>query len=693
MNRGITIGKRHRWIIALLLVAVCVYYAITLYSGAGVLVLPLCILFAGVYLLLPGRLILRVIPKAACPKEMRGPVTLALGAGFLVVCYLLAVRVWMPFLYLMPLPVAVVSAWQECRWFFNKDNKQSVLLLLKENQNQVFTVAALFSLLLVVFAFAGPVVNALPSAVEANAIHQDILWNVGNAAALKKSFPPWDLRFMGIPLRYHFFTDLLVAIFSIVTGASCYEVAVFGLQPLLLAAMLYTVYKLGLFLYNNKHSAMFLLVLLVTAGSASLFFKTQTGHDLFGNNFAEHLITNINGQTTAVLLSALFFALFTNVLRQEFSGGIWQILLTVYVFGLLSIAKGPVALVVLCGVLAGLLLYLFKGKQRWRALLFGVVITGVFAGVYMQLFSGGANSSMWLDFTDTVKRGVFGGVVSSLEKLPVWAGAVALAIVILLQAVLILPLPMFLSIRKFFRQVKNTIKPEDFACYGGAGAGMAAFFAFGHQSYSQNYFFFAALFFLCLLAAGEWPTLWRPKQKKHSGSKLLQGTALLLFAVGALTSVFSYGELTWRGVDRMRNGIQGVESLAMYTAADEAAAVWLRDNTPKDAVFATNRISAGTYYKNIANFYTAMSERQAHMEGFEYVQSNMGIPWQMLEDHVVANAALFSPETPLEGICRIAEERNISYLLYSEIAEGSDAQLSDFEIVFEGDGVCVYKIK
>ncbi len=324
--------------------------------------LPLCALLAGVYLVLPGRLLLRILPQKAYPVEMRGPLSLALGAGFLVACYLVAVRLWMPLLFIVPLPVIAVSALWELRPAVKQKTNPLSLQGISAVPFQAFVLGGLLGLLLILYAFAGPVMNALPSAVGTNAIHQDILWNVGNAAALKKNFPPWDLRFMGIPLQYHFFTDLLVAVFSILTGASCYEVAVFGIQPLLLAAMLYTVYRFGQYFYRgNKHSANALLAFVLLAGSASLFFKTSIGHDLFSNNFAEHILTNINAQTTAVLLSALFFALFTHGLRQEFTGGIWQILLPVYAFLLLSIAKGPVALVTLCGIIAGLLLYLING--------------------------------------------------------------------------------------------------------------------------------------------------------------------------------------------------------------------------------------------------------------------------------------------------------------------------------------------
>ena len=53
------------------------------------------------------------------------------------------------------------------------------------------------------------------------------------------------------------------------------------------------------------------------------------------------------------------------------------------------------------------------------------------------------------------------------------------------------------------------------------------------------------------------------------------------------------------------------------SAGDEAAMKWLPSNTTQDAVFATNRIhSMANASDGISILYTAMSGRQAYMEGY-----------------------------------------------------------------------------
>lgn len=655
-------------------------------SGAGWYALPLCLLCAVLYIVLPGLLFARMLPKKWNLEYMKAPVCLLLGTVFLCFVYPFAVRLWRPLLSVAVLPLALVSVINEARLYRKGYGLKG--LSAKIAHPVFYNLLFLLGIAFAVAGFALCLPNALPSAVGSTVIHQDILWNTGNAAALKRSFPPWDSRFLGIQLKYHFFADLIVAVFSMVSGLSCFAIYLGGIQPLLLAALVLCLYCLGMQFYKgNKNKSFLFTVLIFSASSAGVVWGLPERNDLFGNTFIYHLLTNINGQTMAALCCAVFAGLFVLALQSEKTYFWPRAALCLLAFGVFCLAKGPQAAIAACAaIVTGVYCLLGKNKSK-KGLVLGLLIAVVFAASYALLYSGGAQSSMFLDIRGTLGQSVFAKYVSFEEGVQAYHWGL-LAVQLLLAA----PLPLFCAAYAFVKDVKANgilnIASERFFCYAAGGGGLLAFGLFTHNSYSQLYFLFVSVFFLCLPAADALPRIISSKKTPAA----LRAVACVLAVSTALSAAASYASYTVKGAARLGGKAQQTEMLP-YTLADENAALWLKENTPQNAIFATNRIHSGPVHKGVSNFFSAISERQAHMEGFTYVQTNMGIPFDMLEDHVNANALLFSEDSTAEEILQTARERGISYLIYCEESEGSRKQLdAAFELVFEGTGTAVYKI-
>ena len=127
------------------------------------------------------------------------------------------------------------------------------------------------------------------------------------------------------------------------------------------------------------------------------------------------------------------------------------------------------------------------------------------------------------------------------------------------------------------------------------------------------------------------------------------------------------------------------------TADDEQAAIWLRDNMSTDEVFATNRngkavdAADGTWH-----YYTAVSGRQAFVEGWRYAM-DYSVEYSLLRHNLEeVSDKIFSCETAHEAF-KIAAENDIDYLLMwrTRRPEG----YPDAEPVFENDSCIIYKVQ
>lgn len=127
------------------------------------------------------------------------------------------------------------------------------------------------------------------------------------------------------------------------------------------------------------------------------------------------------------------------------------------------------------------------------------------------------------------------------------------------------------------------------------------------------------------------------------------------------------------------------------SAGDEAAMKWLQSNTPQDAVFATNRIhSMANASDGISSLYTAMSGRQAYMEGYTYAVTNMGVSEAVVAQKQAVNTALFDASTAPEEVLRLCAENGIDYLVCSKQYPGDTSQLSGLVVVYENADVTIY---
>ncbi|MDL2324800.1 hypothetical protein LJC61_06605 [Ruminococcaceae bacterium OttesenSCG-928-A16] len=689
-----------------LVALVAVIYGVLLtFGGASVLQL---LLFAAVlmgYIVLPGLCLAHLLKTHRFAKGFTGPLALLLGAGFFAALYCVAMRLNALWLLRM-LPPALGLGWAGLQLYKKRGQPRFGLPQKQKMQPHQWLLVLLFAALWLLYTFASVTKNAHPLAVGDVLLNQDFLWNVGNANSFTMAFPPHDIRFYNVRLHYHYLTELLAGALSVVSGISAYNIIGFYMQPFMLAALVLCLHQFGRIVWPQS---LFKVVLfpysLFLFSCASLWKVLPNGWSVFWNSSITHLITNINGQTTATVFLCIFGGLLVLAMRQKYKASLVHYALLLCAFFMLTFAKGPVAAMVICSLVLTLVIGVFQKNISWRGLVFGAVALAMFAVVYVVMFSSGANNSMPFSLAGTLEKGYFVNILALIQSKNQTVWQLSLPLFWLLQSFLMMPAVFLL----FCKQVGHSLHhfgklPAEKVFFNGvAVGGLLAFFWFNHPAMSQTYFLFASIFFVTLLVVDATDTLRWPKAGQFTKVKTMvkkAGIALVAFfaLVGFATAGFLYTHIVGSGARQVARNL-GLEEKYPYdsvmTPDDEAAMVWFSQNSPKDAMFATNRIHTGMRREGISNLYSALCARQGYMEGFQYAVTNMGVAEEVVLERLTVNNALFNATTPPQEVVRLCRENNISYLIFSEQSnkfDASEEQLSAMEQVYAGPDVRIYKL-
>lgn len=684
---------------AVLAVCAVLYLGAVCWAGGSVFaMLKLCGAVV-LYILLPGMLCERLLYFRARPhrqeefSQARWCLRILLGTGVLCVIYCVAMRLhclWA--LRLLPPVLGLGFLTGELT------RRKGRLPCFRHTPSPAqWGVLLLFAALVFFTIFTNVIKYARPSSAGDVLIDQDFLYFVGNAKSFQLAFPSIEIRFYNVRFQYHYLTEMLCGILGLITGVDCYDILAFYQQPFLLAGMLLCLWELaGIFYHGNERKRILFLASLFGFGCASLWLILPNGNSAVGNSSIRHMLTNVTSMTTAVMYFSIFASVFVLSARKAFRVEWRFCAVLVCSFVMLTVAKGPVAL--LCGlaVVATLLFLLPRRQVGAQGLLTVAVGGGVFWVLYGMLFSASTNGSMNFYLLETVKRFVLADIASAAEKLPAALFYPCVVLLWLAQLALMIPglfIPLLSSVWQDIRSLFK-LPPERLFMDALAAGGILAYFLFNHPSYSQVYFFFAAVVPLHLLACGQAETL------LSTGKSAWARACRLLAAGGAAVAVVTaLCFYIWCGGSGLRCFLRDVGVLEKYpyptviTADDEAAMIWLHDNTDGAAtMFATNRIhSDAVHTDGISNVYTAFSGRQAFMEGYGYVADLA--PWMWVNERREVNSLLFAPDTDPETLRELCARYGITHLVFSRQEPGSEeALMQTFPCVYQGCDVRIYAV-
>lgn len=639
------------------------------------------------WLWLPGR----ALAARLAPRRGRGLYAAIYGAGLLAAVQCLAARLGAFWLLGLPAAVGLARLLRPIR----RSRGSTRALARRAAARAVHWLTGphttLWAGLCLGYGVFCSAANPHPLRAGAAALDRDFLWNIGNAAALQRAFPAEDLRVSGVRLTYHYLTELLWAALARLSGAALFDVYFYFAGPVFLALALAALQALARGCWPGRRPTGRYLALVFGFGCASGAAALGNGLSVFGNTLLAHLLTNVNAQATALPFFAGAFCAFAALARAGLrrAPGSWRQWGALFLsFGLLCVAKGPQAALLLCGVAAALALLLLLRRVRFgpaAGMLAG--LGAVFFALYQFLYAGGVSS---MEFSIFAMRNTFiyrtlSPLTDALCAMLPGTGYFWLVCLGLLNVFCMLPLQCLLCLGLLPAAVRALPRPDPARLLAAAlaGGGMLAYHLFYHSSSSQVYFALLALLCLSLLAAGA------PRPRG-----VLRGPVLLAGMLGGLTTLciaLGFARQAAPPLAACAGLREPAASAENVTAGDEAAMAWLAANSSERDVFATNRISSTPAVEDaISNIYTGLSGQQAWLEGWTYAVTNMGVGPDFLAEKRWVNEELFSG-LPTGEARALARQAGVRWLVLAKVWPG--APPAGLAPVYENESAAIYDLE
>ncbi len=663
-----------------------VYAIIVSLSGGNVLEMFIFVLASGAFVFLPGYLLYKSFRLENYIKGFAYPLIFTLGCAFFTITYIIfsLLNAW--FLHYVLLIMLVVI-------FYKNIKKQNLLqntfniknLALTPNYTFLFLLS---TVLLFVYAFVGVVKYAHPNVVGEISLSQDFLWNVGNAQSFKLGIPPMDIRFDGVQLKYHYFGELLIAAFSVVTKISEYNLIAFYSQSLFLPTLVISLNLMGKYFYKQVFKANIFTALIFILSCLSLHKILPNARSVFYNNFIQSVLTNVNSMAIALIFLCVFAVLIANIKAKEYKVNLLYYFVLVLCFVLLVFSKSPIAAILAIAIFCTLIVMLAVKRKFIKCEIFiYLFLSALFLIIYILYFQQGANTSTGFNFYYSIELGYFGNILHRISVEYASLYPLAVFFLIIVQSFCMLPFTLPLFICSGIKALRNIKKQSAWhlICYACAIGGIVAFFSTYHEAFSNLYFFYLASFCTCFIAVDYFDF-------KKPNLKNIVFYALLLLSL--ITSMFLYINFLGSGLRQLLfnyNILPKYPYEFIVKSDDENAGIYLKSVMQPGDIFTTNRVHTGAG-EGLSNVYTAFSGMQAYMEGFKYTVSNMGISSDYAMQRYNLNNALFSGELTHEQIVQKCEENAIKYIVYSTQFEGSVAQFDNLQKVYNSDTVYIYKL-
>lgn len=520
-------------------------------------------------------------------------------------------------------------------------------------------------------------------------VYHDFLFHTGNIASLSRSFPNTDIRVSSVTFYYHYFNEL--------TFAMCKHIFKMEAFRLYMTTNPFTVawpLTLALTAIGNRLSSggqvsekrYFFYCTGIFVSCLCLYF-TNVKYATFPLSWLDnHLFTNANALGLAVSLHVLIL----EVLVEAWDEGLSKKnMALIFILALTTTCfKGTTAVLVVGIVWVVFLVQLLitRDFQKQRLVYAIEVAVAFIIGVALVVIglqpSGSNNRTTELSLTGTISYTRVGQV---LEKLGIDYSNPVIAIPAMILCAIVLVGPMIIPlVALMVRRFKTLIKEGqlgniyDWFAIGSIIMSLGGFCLVEVTGFSQGYLVISCspFIFYCIVS-----------YMKEGSSQLIKKWTRAFWIVGCIFLALDLCYYVKADIDNNAIYSQDAEDRDDLVDADTMAGyIWLRDNSPEDAIIAVDRLTESLDYRKIYFYASAFSERQCYLEGYYYTDVTTEQA-QAMED---INETFYSDDAKVAETAM--DINNINYLVVTEHAHsGYEPSSTRLHLVFENDSIRIYK--
>ncbi len=532
--------------------------------------------------------------------------------------------------------------------------------------------------------------NFAPDATPNTLYYHDMLWNTGNITALYLGFPPQDIHNLGLSFNYNYLYTMFLAVYKNLFGLSSFDLnfKLFAVtQMLLFTSSVYLLFQK--FIKNMAWVAAAIMLVLFADGILFAHILWAAFSTTFGLVFC-------------ALTVYCFFEYAKNMETAKLGDKNFWLMFLFY--GMALFAKSTFALVPLAGMGAVLLLQLFHKKNVRVTLLHGsiLIVFAVLAYLFVSGYSFNNLSRLlaapMLDANPSYYQWAmqnWGGTLSpTLIKLLCYP-------VYLATQYTTVTASFFILLAVIVKWRKDDIKNELFLLASIVfGVVLASVFT---QPGGSNILFIMICQPLALLAIAM--VFAKYFAQKNARPALRRVLCVAVCALVGLQTIFTIqgimADITANGRIKQYPPLAYTDHPVVKDTSDANSIsyweylgmLWLRNNTPGDAVIAGDRIyytpsevmMDARYY-----YYTAFSERQFYLEGYQYTNTSQKNFEEIIQDKLEILRRVYQNDP--DAIAAL-KQAGVTYLVRTDFIHSAfqlDPQYG--RIVFANQAVTIYQL-
>lgn len=531
-----------------------------------------------------------------------------------------------------------------------------------------------------------------PAVAGARTFFHDTTNGVTQTVSASRGFPMTFLQMSGTENRYHISFFSYTAIMKLCTGISAFEVvtklSLITISPLFAASFISLAKR---FLKKNVYT--------VIAGVLGLVLPEGL--------IVHYIYQDVIGYPLGAVFSLLCAILFFEAESAEKKGiNRYHLLSLLFLIAALG-AKGPVAVTVAFALCFCLLLKLIREKD-WGVIPKGLMYVIPFFVVYFLIYAQGAGDSMSFSPLYSAIRTDFAHSLYGKMSDVVYKVVCAAYYVVTFDYIITLAFVAAILYLIFCKE-KNIL--IDFL-FGGLLVSYVLLNTMKQTGSSEWYFVFVLIPFAMVSLILCCVKLLEKASKKISRKVLL--TAFALFGAAVLYTNFGsslefyYGDPTSTlpmGIyaatefsrfnknkvltDEQLNNLENQNMRrSIMTPEEYEGMLWLRDNTPEDAIIADSRYILNNKYFNGCAF----AERSFYLEGFGFVtmdESNDNYEEKARREAILHGLYNFLDD----GVCVLLSADGCDYVIISElVTPGFSVGEKYGTLVFENKDIKIYKL-
>ncbi|NLL91693.1 MAG: hypothetical protein GX222_04645 [Ruminococcaceae bacterium] len=521
--------------------------------------------------------------------------------------------------------------------------------------------------------------NTTPIMAGGSRYHVDLLNSVGLVDSASRGFPFEDVKAAGIPYNYHVLSFAILGVLKSVSGIDNFSLITLFSLTVFTPFFAACVAALSKRILGNSLKIAFVFV--------AIFILSP-----FDNMFLYYLYSDTLGFSLSAAFGALSILALLKFFESKDKKISSDIVLCCITLALSTFAKGPVAAVYVLGFGMVFLVAILREKKFLKNLVVGGMVFLSFFFVYLLIYTSDSASLV----TFYPGRFIVDTEIYSFIRSKLHIDSNFISIVLMfLTTYIFMFFGILLQTFRFGKSKNNEFYYSIFAITISVLGFLLTNITHQYGG-SEIYFVLAAYPFSVIILVNAISSMFENKAKSNGKIPIIVLTTgiLAILILSALPSAAFFKNKIQIGKHRYSSINASNEDRIIYGFVDDSitekeyeALIWIRDNTDRNAIVASERAVLNSKYM----YGTAFSERRFFLEGYIYITSydETSKYYEEIMNRVSILEGTYSGN---EKSLNELKQKDVDYIILSKRIFDDRRPFEQLQSVYENEDIEIFKL-